>query len=141
LARLLIIDQLQPKSSIIGKQFLPLNSARGRSLEQRSEARLLELSVAGQGVDQVPLAHDDEGDVIGQRPLLGLEARSEGRSSAMPSKSFRASNRGRAGSSTASMRTTVPGEGGLGVTNTAWCEVLSSSVASFSPWDSARCAR
>ena len=38
------------------------------SLEQGVEGRLLEMFVAGQGIDHTPLAHDDEREAVGQRP-------------------------------------------------------------------------
>jgi hypothetical protein len=47
-----------------------LGSGRRGSFEQRSKSCLLEMFVASERVRHLPLAHDDKGDAIGQRPLF-----------------------------------------------------------------------
>jgi hypothetical protein len=42
----------------------------GNSFEQRGKARLLKVSVAGQGLSKVAVAHDDEGGAIRKRAAL-----------------------------------------------------------------------
>ncbi len=44
--------------------------ARGLFLEQGSKARLFEVVIPGQRVSQAMTLHDDEGNAIGQGPLL-----------------------------------------------------------------------
>jgi len=38
--------------------------------QERSESGLLEMVVAGQGVGEAALGHDDEGNAVGQAPGL-----------------------------------------------------------------------